>query len=83
MIESTLAEIRHSATLFSVKDVVHIYDARKKRDVGYFVPSALKSEFEEFLQKIEKEKKRQLLERVAKAQAKDPVAEGDIGDGIA
>jgi predicted DNA-binding protein (UPF0278 family) len=82
MIESTLAEIRSSATMQSADDVVHIYDARKKREVGYFIPSSLKEEFESFLQRHEQKRKKALLERVASAQAKDPIEEGGVGDAI-
>lgn len=82
MIESTLADIRASATLQSAEDIVHIYDARKKREVGYFIPSSLKEEFKSFLQRHEQARHNALLERVAKAQALDPIEEGGIDDAI-
>ncbi|MCX6062055.1 MAG: hypothetical protein NT103_07400 [Campylobacterales bacterium] len=83
MIEATLAEIRKPETLYSYHDeIVHIIDGRKKEEVGFFVPKSMAKEFNAFVENIEKAKKRTLLERVAKAQALDPIEEGGISDGI-
>lgn len=83
MIEATLAEIRKPKTLYSYHDeIVHIIDGRKKEEVGFFVPKSMAKEFNAFVENIEKAKKRTLLERVAKAQALDPIEEGGISDGI-
>jgi hypothetical protein len=83
MIEATLAEIRKPETLYSYHDeIVHIIDGRKKEEVGFFVPKSMAKEFNAFVENIEKAKKRILLERVAKAQALDPIEEGGISDGI-
>lgn len=83
MIEATLAEIRKPETLYSYHDeIVHIIDGRKKEEVGFFVPKSMAKEFNAFVENIEKAKKRTLLERVAKAQALDPIEEGSISDGI-
>ncbi len=82
MIEATLADLRKSSTFFKTTQVVHIVNGRKKEDIGYFVPNILKEKFEKFLAELEKEKKRELLKRVAKASAKDSVGDGAIDDGI-
>ncbi|MCK9372512.1 MAG: hypothetical protein M0P91_04895 [Sulfuricurvum sp.] len=83
MIEATLAEIRKPETLYAYQDeIVHIIDGRKKVEVGYFVPKSMAKEFAVFIDTVEKAKKRSLLERIAKAQAKDPIEEGSIADGI-
>lgn len=83
MIEATLAEIRKPETLYSYHDeIVHIIDGRKKEEVGFFVPKSMAKEFNAFVENIEKAKKRTLLERIAKAQALDPIEEGGISDGI-
>ena len=83
MIEATLAEIRKPETLYSYHDeIIHIIDGRKKEEVGFFVPKSMAKEFNAFVENIEKAKKRTLLERIAKAQALDPIEEGGISDGI-
>jgi len=51
-------------------------------DIGYFVPNIFKDKFESFLLELEKEKRRELLHRVAKASAKDEVGDGAVDDGI-
>lgn len=83
MIEATLAEIRKPETLYSYHDeIVHIIDGRKKEEVGFFVPKSMAKEFQSFIDNIEKTKKRSLLERIARAQALDPIEEGGVADGI-
>jgi len=82
MIEATLADLRQSASFFKTTQVVHIVNGRKKEDIGYFVPTIFKEKFEIFLRELEKDKKRKLLKRVAKASKKDSVGDGAIDDGI-
>lgn len=83
MIEATLAEIRKPETLYSYHDeIVHIIDGRKKEEVGFFVPKSMAKEFQSFIDNVERSKKRSLLERIAKAQASDPIEEGGVADGI-
>jgi len=82
MIETTLSNMRNSRDFFKTSEIIHILDGRKKEEIGFFVPTVFKEEFQKFIDKIEKKKKLVLLERVAKAQKKDPVSEGSIGDGI-
>ena len=82
MIETTLSNMRNSSNFFKTSEIIHILDGRKKEEIGFFVPSALRDEFQKFIDKIEKKKKRALLERVAKAQKEDPVGDGSIDDGI-
>ncbi len=82
MIEATLADLRQSSTFFKTKQVIHIVNGRKKEDIGYFIPNILKDKFEQFLNDLEKEEKRKLLKRVAKASAKDRIEEGSVDDGI-
>lgn len=82
MIEATLADLRQANRLTEWDDVVHLLDARKKNEVGFFVPAHLAESFLPFLQSYENRKKSQLLQRVARAQADDPIEEGGIADGI-
>lgn len=82
MIEATLADLRQSSSFFKTKEVIHIVNGRKKEDIGYFIPNYLKDKFESFLIELEKSEKRKLLQRVAKASAKDTVGDGAIDDGI-
>jgi len=82
MIEATLAELRKSSSFFQTTQVIQIVNGRKKEAIGYFVPNVLKDEFEKFLSKLEREKKRKLLKRVANATKQDPIGDGAIEDGI-
>ena len=82
MINTTLASLRNSTNFFKTNEILHIFDGRKKEDIGYFVPKYFQKEFEEFIKKIEKDKKETLLRRVAKAQKNDPVEEGSEDDGF-
>jgi len=82
MIEATLSELRKSSTFFKTNEVIHIVNGRKKEDIGYFVPNGLKNQFESFLLEVEKNNKRNLLKRVAKASAKDVIGDGAINDGV-
>jgi len=83
MIETTLSKLRSSSDFFKTSEIIHILDGRKKEEIGFFVPLALKNEFQKFIEKIEKKKKILLLKRIVKAQKKDPIEEGCINDGIA
>ncbi|WP_418185903.1 hypothetical protein ACNSOS_03065 [Aliarcobacter vitoriensis] len=82
MINTTLANLRNSTNFFNTKEILHIFDGRKKEEIGYFVPKYFQKEFEEFIQKIEKDKKNRLLKRIAKAQKSDPIEEGSEDDGL-
>ena len=82
MIEATLVDLRQSSSFFKTTEVVHIINGRKKEDIGYFVPVSLKKEFEIFLTKLEKERKRKLLQRVVQASNKDIIDDGAVDDGI-
>ncbi len=82
MIETTLSNMRNSRDFFKTSEIIHILDGRKKEEIGFFVPSSLRDEFQTFIDKIEKKKKAALLERIAKAQKKDPVGDGSVNDGF-
>jgi hypothetical protein len=82
MIDATLASLRNSSEFFNTKEILHIYDGRKKEDLGYFVPKYFQKEFEAFVKDLEDKKKHELLQKVAKAQAKDPIEEGSENDGL-
>ncbi len=82
MIEATLSNMRNSSDFFKTSEIIHILDGRKKEEIGFFVPTVFKEEFQKFIDKIEKKKKLSLLERVALAQKKDPIAEGAVSDGV-
>jgi len=78
----TLASLRDSATFFNIDDIVTIVNGRKKEEIGYFVPSSLKKEFEKFTQGLEKKRKIELLKRISKADKKDPIGDGAVEDGV-
>ena len=82
MIEATLSSMRNSSDFFKTNEIIHILDGRKKEEIGFFVPSALRGEFQTFINRMEKKKKRVLLERIANAQKLDPVGDGSVDDGI-
>ncbi len=82
MINSTLAELRNSKNFYNVRDIIHVFDGRKKEDIGYFIPKYFEKEFTEFLEKLEQKKESELLKKVSEAQKKDPIEEGGTDDGI-
>ena len=83
MIEATMADMRKSIDFFSKNEIIHLFNGRKKEEVGFFVPKVFKDEFYKFVNNLEKKQKIELLKRVAKAQQKDPIEEGGSDDGIA
>ncbi len=82
MIETTLSNMRNSRDFFKTSEIIHILDGRKKEEIGFFVPTVFREEFQKFIDEIEKKKKLSLLKRVALAQKKDPIEEGSTDDGI-
>ena len=78
----TLAELRKSVDLFNIDDVVTIVNGRKKEEIGYFVPSSLKDEFEKFALELERKRKIAKLKRIAQADALDPIGDGAVADGL-
>ncbi len=82
MIEATLANMRNSSDFFKTDNIIKILDGRKKEEIGFFVPQIFKDEFQKFVESIEKKRKLALLNRVAKAQKKDPIEDGSSNDGI-
>jgi len=82
MIEATLASLRNLDKFYNADEILHIYDGRKKDEIGYFVPKYFQKEFEEFVQTVEKKKKLNLLKRIRTAQIKDPIEEGSETDGF-
>jgi Mg/Co/Ni transporter MgtE len=79
---ATLADLRQSSSFFKTNEVVQIVNGRKKEQIGYFVPIALKDTFEKFLIKLKREQRRKLLKRVALTSKKDIVGDGAVDDGI-
>jgi Mg/Co/Ni transporter MgtE len=79
---ATLTDLRQSSSFFKTNEVVQIVNGRKKEQIGYFVPIALKDTFEKFLIKLKREQRRKLLKRVALASKKDIVGDGAVDDGI-
>ena len=82
MIEATLANMRNSSDFFRTDNIIKILDGRKKEEIGFFVPQIFKEEFQKFVENIEKKRRLTLLDRVSKAQKKDPIEEGSSDDGI-
>jgi hypothetical protein len=83
MIEATLADLRQPAVFAQWShDVVHLVDARKKQDVGFFVPYTLAHEFQPLFDALAKKQKQALLQRVAQAQLADPIEEDALADGF-
>ncbi|CAA6799545.1 MAG: Unknown protein [uncultured Sulfurovum sp.] len=71
-----------SADFFKTDNIIQILDGRKKEEIGFFVPKVLKEEFQSFVDSIEKKRRLALLNRISKAQKKDPIEEGSSDDGI-
>ena len=82
MINITLSKLRNKTDFFKIDDIATIINGREKKEIGYFVPSSFKEEFEEFIKMVEKKRKRELLKRVASASRKDIIEDGTVGDGI-
>ncbi|MCH9740153.1 MAG: hypothetical protein K0U38_04840 [Epsilonproteobacteria bacterium] len=82
MIEATLANMRNSSDFFKTDNIIQILDGRKKEEIGFFVPQIFKEEFQSFVDSIEKKRRLALLNRISKAQKKDPIEEGSSNDGI-
>jgi Mg/Co/Ni transporter MgtE len=82
MINISLSSLRNSTNFFDIDDIATIVNGRKKEEVGFFVPKIYKKEFEEFSKELEKKRKKDILQRVAKASKKDPIEDGAIDDGI-
>ncbi len=82
MIEATLANMRNSSDFFRTDSIIKILDGRKKEEIGFFVPQIFKDEFQKFVDSIEKNRRLALLNRVSKAQKKDPIEDGSSDDGV-
>ncbi len=82
MIEATLANMRNSSDFFRTDSIIKILDGRKKEEIGFFVPQIFKDEFQKFVDSIEKKRRLALLNRVSKAQKKDPIEDGSSDDGV-
>jgi hypothetical protein len=82
MIAVNMADVRKSDSFFNSDDVINIIDGRRKVSVGYFVPEHLKEEFNDFLESVERNRRKKLLKRVAKASRKDPIEDGAVSDGV-
>jgi hypothetical protein len=82
MTKATLADLRQSSKFFQTNEIIEIVNGRKKEQIGYFVPVALRDMFEDFLMKVKREQKRKLLKRVANASRKDIIGDGAVADGI-
>jgi hypothetical protein len=82
MIELTVAELRNKTDLLRRGDIVHLNDGRKREGIGYFIPERYYEALQGTVEKIEREKRKELLGRIALAQKADPVEEGTAGDGI-
>ena len=78
----TLSSLRNSKNIFNLNDIAVILDGKKKKEIGYFIPSVFKDEFQKFTAEFEHKKKINLLKRVASASKKDIIGDGTISDGI-
>ena len=82
MIEAKLSDFRNPSFFINQTDVVHIVDSRKKKEIGFFIPTSLKESFTDYLQQQELRKKQTLLNRIVLAQRSDPIEDSGVGDGI-
>lgn len=82
MIDITVADLRNKSEVLRGDEVLHIKDGRKREGLGYYVPEKYESYVKEAIAKVETEKKRALLARVAAVQALDPIGDGAVGDGL-
>lgn len=46
MIETTLTNMRNSSDFFKTSEIIHILDGRKKEEIGFFVPTIFREEFQ-------------------------------------
>ncbi len=65
--------MRNSSDFFRTDSIIKILDGRKKEEIGFCVPQIFKEEFQKFVDTIEKKRRLTLLNRVSKAQKKDPI----------
>ena len=63
MIDATLANMRNSSDFFKTDEIIHIFDGRKKEDIGFFVPKIFEAEFQKFAEKIKKKRKNVLCSK--------------------
>ncbi len=82
MIQATMADMRKSVDFFQTDQVINIINGRKKKEIGYFVPSKFKVDFLKFLTELNNKKRLENAKRAAQAQILDSIGDGTAGDGI-
>jgi hypothetical protein len=82
MIDISVADFRKSGEAIRGDEVIRLLDGRKKESIGYFIPTALYKYVKSAIEEVEKNKQKNLLSKIAKAQAKDPVGDDTASEGI-
>ncbi len=57
MTNVTLADLRNSAEFLNSEEILHIFDGRKKEEMGFFVSIHFENEFMEFVKQLEVKKR--------------------------
>ncbi len=82
MLDISVADFRKSGEAMRGDEVIRLLDGRKMESIGYFIPTALYGYVKSGVEEAEKSKKAKLLAKIAKAQSKDEINDGAVGDGI-
>lgn len=83
MVEISISELsKHPKILDELDDIARVVNKKEGVIKGIFIPIAMKKDIEDLLEMIAKRKKEALLKRVAKAQQRDKIGDGAVGDGL-
>ena len=83
MVDIGIAELsKNPAILDKLDEVATIVNKKNKEIKGYFIPKSYNKYLKSLIEEIEKNKKIELLKRVAKASKKDVIGDGAVADGI-
>jgi len=84
MVEVSISEIsKHPKILDELDEIAKVVNKKDKKIRGVFIPASMMSdELERYIKAIERQRKRELLKRIAKAQREDRIGDGTVGDGL-
>lgn len=82
MLDVTVADLRQKSEVLRNGELLHICDGRKREGMGYYIPERYYEKVRHTIEDIEREKKREILKRIAHAQEQDPIGDGTAGDGL-
>lgn len=82
MLDISVADFRKSGEAIRGDEVIRLLDGRKKESIGYFIPNALYEYVKSAIEEAERSRKSKLLSKIAIAQAKDPIGDESVGEGL-